>query len=99
MSKWMTFRSTLTPDYKFKKGRNFYQFKLFTTNYILCLVTNLFRGSENDDSFLLKKKEKESNICVIHLLTIIMLITSYITFISQNYKQNYSKDFKGNPRC
>ena len=53
-SKWMTFRSRLTPDCKFKKGRNLYQFKLFKTNYILYSVSNLFRGNKNDDSF--KKK-------------------------------------------
>ena len=47
-SKWMTIRSRLIPDCKFKKGRNLYQFKLSIANYIL--VSNLFGGNKNDES-------------------------------------------------
>ena len=71
----MTFRSRLTPDCKFKKGRNLYQFKLFITNYILYLVSNLFRGNKNNESFLKKKEKKKSSAYVTLLLTPFMLIT------------------------
>ena len=54
-SKWMTFRSRLTPDCKFKEGRNLYQFKLFIANPILYSVSNLFRGNKNDESSKKKK--------------------------------------------